>query len=535
MGGIPDSSVAAAAEAALRKTLDGLLRTIKQETDQQQNALAFSNRLLEGEYQDKLISLGNFYDDQSNIRKRALQVQLDEQDRIIAAEQAFLRATKNPASKIEAQSRIDEAKQTKTGLQVRFGQDEQIALQQRARDVLALENAFAGVNAQVLDLQENFAAAAAVKFDLQFDVLKKTFTAEGNEAGKEAIKTLRAATIAQAEFHKVSLLTQRTLDDLANAETRVAIAEQTGAIGSLEALAKLGEARQKQIPVLEAQVAAAEALAAIEKAKGTAGADDLARKAEALRLNLDKLKASADPLAESLNKTFGQDFNNALDDFVTGTKSAADAFKAFAKSVLNDILKLGSKSITESIFGGSGGVGGFISSLFKTQGADTSGGAASDVPTQGAVDAITKLFSDTGSTAAKTAETASVTAATAAVSAMTAATTAAAAALTELAAASAVSSVSDSASSAADFASLFAGAFADGGVIPPGQWGVVGENGPELAFGGQNGQTIKPVAQGTTQNINVSVQGAPGQSRDSLLQQGAMIGQGIQRAMARNT
>jgi hypothetical protein len=50
--------------------------------------------------------------------------------------------------------------------------------------------------------------------------------------------------------------------------------------------------------------------------------------------------------------------------------------------------------------------------------------------------------------------------------------------------------------------SLFAGFFADGGFIPPGRFGVVGERGPELAFGGRSGQTIQPMG-GPTININL--------------------------------
>lgn len=42
------------------------------------------------------------------------------------------------------------------------------------------------------------------------------------------------------------------------------------------------------------------------------------------------------------------------------------------------------------------------------------------------------------------------------------------------------------------FFGSFAGGFAKGGTIGAGQWGVVGENGPELAFGGNTGQTIIP-------------------------------------------
>lgn len=43
-----------------------------------------------------------------------------------------------------------------------------------------------------------------------------------------------------------------------------------------------------------------------------------------------------------------------------------------------------------------------------------------------------------------------------------------------------------------DFFRNFSGMFASGGYIPSGQWGIVGENGPELAFGGGAGKTIVP-------------------------------------------
>lgn len=39
---------------------------------------------------------------------------------------------------------------------------------------------------------------------------------------------------------------------------------------------------------------------------------------------------------------------------------------------------------------------------------------------------------------------------------------------------------------------FFAGLFAGGGYIPPGKFGIVGENGPELAFGGSGGKSISP-------------------------------------------
>lgn len=44
------------------------------------------------------------------------------------------------------------------------------------------------------------------------------------------------------------------------------------------------------------------------------------------------------------------------------------------------------------------------------------------------------------------------------------------------------------------FASGFVGGFAEGGFIPPGKFGLTGEDGPELTFGGRRGVTVIPPA-----------------------------------------
>ena len=74
----------------------------------------------------------------------------------------------------------------------------------------------------------------------------------------------------------------------------------------------------------------------------------------------------------------------------------------------------------------------------------------------------------------------------------------------------------------------FSGFFQRGGRIPPGGFGVVGERGPELAFGGAGGTNISP-----TINVNVN---APmgGQGGGSDMQLAARIGEQVSRALKRN-
>jgi len=52
---------------------------------------------------------------------------------------------------------------------------------------------------------------------------------------------------------------------------------------------------------------------------------------------------------------------------------------------------------------------------------------------------------------------------------------------------------------------LFSGGLANGGHIPAGRWGIVGERGPETAFGGRTGLSVVPNGGGGGSKVNVQV------------------------------
>lgn len=93
-----------------------------------------------------------------------------------------------------------------------------------------------------------------------------------------------------------------------------------------------------------------------------------------------------------------------------------------------------------------------------------------------------------------------------------------------------------------NFLTLFSGFFADGGRIPPGKFGAVGEEGLELAYGGSTGLNIVPLGKGSqgggrTQQINYAptfVLQAPA-SRETQEQVAAMAFGGAQEAWSRQS
>jgi len=86
----------------------------------------------------------------------------------------------------------------------------------------------------------------------------------------------------------------------------------------------------------------------------------------------------------------------------------------------------------------------------------------------------------------------------------------------------------------AGLASTFAGFFADGGTIKPGQWGVVGERGPELVQAGASSMNVTPNGGGTggrpiSVNFNISTP-SPDSFRKSQGQITAQAAQAIRSA-----
>jgi hypothetical protein len=80
--------------------------------------------------------------------------------------------------------------------------------------------------------------------------------------------------------------------------------------------------------------------------------------------------------------------------------------------------------------------------------------------------------------------------------------------------------------------------FADGGFLRPGQVGIVGEQGPEMAFGGRSGMTIEPMAKGATSvtiNQAITISAPTGSvSRATQEQIALQAARGASRAMQRS-
>jgi len=327
------------------------------------------NRFLDLYNSQGLISIQGYYDAKRAILDAATTSTIAAYDRQIAAlrdsQAKEAKATDRAADQGKINDLLDKREKAlrdagSTGIE--------FAVQQQAAEE-ALRRSIAGVSAEVLQLQQRLGEAAAIRFDAtnapqlkslranqapEVQAANPALAAEA-AAGEARLRALREYTIAQARYTEQSTEATRVTEGLAIAEARIALSEKLGATSTLSALQQVGAARQAAVAQMEAIVAAEEAIA---RASGNPA---LVSQAEKARLALEQLRGSADVVGERFKTIFDTAGADAFADFITGSKTASQAFSSFANSILRDLSRIAAQQITSGLTG----QGGLFSQLFS--------------------------------------------------------------------------------------------------------------------------------------------------------------------------
>lgn len=238
----------------------------------------------------------------------------------------------------------------------------------------------------VTALRGDTVGAAALGFDLQNEQLLKKIALEkqsGDEnirnlaiIGDRYIQELRQRTIEQAALNDALLKYNNELAGLGIAQSRVDLAAQTGSITEIAALNQKADLARKFIPILTAQ---AEEYRKIAEAAAPGPLKDAALiQVERLKLEIDQLAVATEALNNKFRDLFESNFANALTDFVTGAKTAKQAFNDLVKGITRDLASIASKNVAEQLFGKGGALGGipeFFGKAFGGGGAFGGGSA----------------------------------------------------------------------------------------------------------------------------------------------------------------
>jgi hypothetical protein len=356
-----------------KKLLDNDLKAFQAQADQAKELLGERNRILDLYNAQGLVSVKDYYAALQGNLDEATAAQMKSLDDQIKALQDYKAKAPKETDRADAQGKINDllTKQAKLQRESGVAAIEMGVKQQQAAQ--AYRDSLNEVNAKILELDGNLGKAAEIRFDVANRQLRALAEASGDFASVAQIDRLRAYTTAQADLNSLQQKFSLAQGDLSIAEERITLARERGTMGEIESLRASGDARKAAIALMQQQL---EKFQAIDAAART---PEQAQAIERLKVQLEGLKATVDPLADKFNTLFSDAAGNAFGDFITGTKTAKDAFKDFSNTVISEMSRIAAKDLAKSLFGGggqaTGGVGfNFGSLLSGFFGGSSSGG-----------------------------------------------------------------------------------------------------------------------------------------------------------------
>lgn len=344
------------AEDAARRLAENSSRDLQRRIEAEATLLAGRNRMLDAYNADNLISIHDYYAAREAAQAQSLHASELLIRREIAVQQAFLKQATTDANRQQAQEKIRELKDKEIELQRQASEATVLDKGKERKAYAELATEISHLNAQLMELQGHAGEAAQLRLTGQYRDIRLRFTNEGNQSALDLVDQLQRTQVAQAEFNQFAEQGARVQERLRLAEERAALTQYTGAASELQTMVQISVARQQTVRELEQIVAKLEQVALASQNPA------LLVQAEAARTALERLRAESDLLARKFQTIFSGSMADALTEFATGAKSAKEAFKSFADSVVLQITRMASEAVAlqlyQKLFGVAGGAAG---------------------------------------------------------------------------------------------------------------------------------------------------------------------------------
>lgn len=337
-----------------KKLLDNQLKELDRYINAEKDLMAERNKFLDLYNGQGLLSIKDYFDKQAAIRDEATQNQIAAYDKQIDALRKYQASATKATDRADAEGKINDLLDKQAKLQRDAGNAALEAGFKMTEAQKKYADTIAETNARLLELQGEIGKAAAIRFDIQNEGLLKLFSAEGNQEMLEKVARIKELTVAQANLNQLSSDYSLIQGQLQVQEDRIALAQQLGTQGEIDGLVKLGEIRRESYEQLKKIVDEYRALAILSDNK------QMILQSEQLRLQLERLGAELDPLAQKFNEMFADKFGEAFSSIIDGTKSVKEALRDMVNSFIAELAKLAAKDVFKSLLSGGGSAtGGF--------------------------------------------------------------------------------------------------------------------------------------------------------------------------------
>lgn len=352
----PPVLVDAAKQAAeQKKLLDAFLKTSERSVSAEADVYASRNKFIDLYNEQNLLSIKDYYAARRAAADENVAATIAEYDKQIAAISKTPVFT--PGEAAERDTKILDILDKKKKLTRDAGEEAVAASFKEKKANEDLARSLSEIQAQLLDVNGDSVAAATARINEQYRELRERASVNNDVAGVANVDKLKASQLALAQYNAASADGADIQTRLANAEALAAIARERGTTSELGYLNTVTEARKATVRQLEEVVAKQEAVARASENPA------LILQAESSRVALERLRAEADVTAQRFNAIFEDGFANAFTDFITGTKSASEAFKAFGATIINQLAQIAAKEAAMALFGASSSGGGLFSSI----------------------------------------------------------------------------------------------------------------------------------------------------------------------------
>lgn len=344
-----------------KKILDGQLKALEASIAREKDLLSGRESFLRDTFEDGLLSVENYYKQVQDARDQALQNTLTYYDQEAAAIESSIKTAKKLTEQEDLRNKLedvrakqDNARRDAANAAAGLDRDRQRATQDYIDQLTEL-------NAKVLEIKGNTAEAAVLRFDIQNRQLSNRLRSTDDLEGQANLAITREQLQIQSQLNDVYREYSIAVGYAEIAQERLGIAQATGAISELDYLYKTSNANKERLATLQR---IADAYAEIA-ARSRDPADIL--KAEQIKVELEKVAAATELVADKFNKLFADEFANTVVDVVTGAKSISQAFKDMAKNITKAITDIAAQNLATALFGKGGpasGAGGFFSQIF---------------------------------------------------------------------------------------------------------------------------------------------------------------------------
>lgn len=348
----------AARLAVLKAQADAEFRLLKTGLDQQKAAI---DRALD----DRLVSIRDYYAQKTRLEQAAIDEDISRKTEERSAQQQMARGGKDEATRLRAMAEVKKL-------------DGEIAVLAQQRGEIEVANAHAAANAErqlanelarVRDRLAEVRGGAGgdstrARLQREYQPLIEQLQRMGDTAGTQDVARLIDVESDLAELTRFERQYQIATERLSLRGRELQVQKEAGLITETQMRQTLLGLQAETAREVEALIPKMEQLAQ------STGSEEAVNRVARLKIEIASLKTVTDEVAVRINGDTQNAFATMFEQIGSGAKSAKDAFADFARSVLASINRIASQKLAESLFGamgggGSGGLGAFISGLFK--------------------------------------------------------------------------------------------------------------------------------------------------------------------------